>query len=177
VSRTVPEMKRAGATSLRAIRHHLSMLPPCSRRTQPFTGKSEHRSMGLTLRPTGLGSAADTDRRGLHGLQWRICRGPNLRRAWRARGSPVVLGDHRHFWHAGGHAHGWPRPDARVGRDRARRDLAEVAGMGKPDRDRGVKRDDFCLDHLTPLSSSPTRAGDRVTTVLRDCRMPRFRGA
>jgi hypothetical protein len=50
----------------------------------------------------------------------------------------MVLGDHRHFWHATGHAHGWPRADARIGKGTARGELAEVAGMGKADRDRGL---------------------------------------
>jgi len=47
---------------LRAISSRLSMLPPCSSRTLTSTGRSEHRSMGLTFRPTGLGSPADKDR-------------------------------------------------------------------------------------------------------------------
>jgi hypothetical protein len=76
---------------LRAIRHHLSMLPPCSRRTQPFTGKSEHRSMGLTLRPTGLGSAADTDRRGYTVFSGEFAVG----RIYEERGAPADL---QWFW-------------------------------------------------------------------------------
>jgi hypothetical protein len=82
-------MKRAGATSLRAIRHHLSMLPPCSRRT--FTGKSEHRSKGLTLRPTGPGAAADKDRRDYAVFSGEFAVG----RIYEERGAPADL---QWFW-------------------------------------------------------------------------------
>jgi hypothetical protein len=82
-------MKRAAATSLRAIKHHLSMLPPCSRRT--FTGKSEHSSTGLTLRPTGLGSAADKDRRDYTVFSGEFAVG----RIYEQRGAPADL---QWFW-------------------------------------------------------------------------------
>jgi hypothetical protein len=82
-------MKRAGATSLRAIRHHLSMLPPCSRRT--FIGKSEHRSKGLTLRPTGPGAAADKGRRDYTVFSGEFAVG----RIYEERGAPADL---QWFW-------------------------------------------------------------------------------
>src|SRR5215510_3188734 len=54
-------MKRAGATSLRAIRSHLNALPPCSEENTDVDRqvRGREQSMGLTLRPTGIGSAAD----------------------------------------------------------------------------------------------------------------------
>ena len=84
-------MKRAGATSLRAIRSHLSMLPPCSSRTLTFTGKSEHRSMGLTLRPTGLGSPADKERSDYTVFSGEFAVG----RIYEVRGAPADL---QWFW-------------------------------------------------------------------------------
>jgi len=61
VSRAVRKMKRAGATSLRAIRSHLNALPPCSEENTDVDRqvRGREQSMGLTLRPTGIGSAAD----------------------------------------------------------------------------------------------------------------------
>ena len=86
-------MKRAGATSLRAIRSHLSTLPPCSEENTDGhrqVGGREH-SMGLTLRPTGLGSAADKGRTDYTLFSGEFAVG----RIYEERGAPADL---KWFW-------------------------------------------------------------------------------
>ena len=86
-------MKRGGATSSRAIRSHLSTLAPCAEENtdvhRQVGGREE--SKGLTLRPTGPGSAADKDRRDYTVFSGEFAVG----RIYEQRGAPADL---QWFW-------------------------------------------------------------------------------
>jgi hypothetical protein len=86
-------MKRGGATSSRASRSHLSTLAACAEENtddhRQVGGREE--SMGLTLRPAGLGSAADKERRNYTVFSGEFVVG----RIYEERGAPADL---QWFW-------------------------------------------------------------------------------